>query len=80
MTDQPVTQEWSGPLLIGVDVGSTTVKAVVLNPDTMEIMWSDYQRHNTKQPEKTLELLDALFHAGDRDCQVLCLKMYAHLK
>ena len=60
MTDQPVTQEWSGPLLLGVDVGSTTVKAVVLNPDTMEIMWSDYQRHNTKQPEKTLELLEAI--------------------
>jgi activator of 2-hydroxyglutaryl-CoA dehydratase/predicted nucleotide-binding protein (sugar kinase/HSP70/actin superfamily) len=60
MTDQPVTYDRSGPLLIGVDVGSTTVKAVVLDPDTMEIIWSDYQRHNTKQPEKTLELLEAI--------------------
>ena len=44
-------------LVIGMDVGSTTVKAVVINPDTKEILWSDYQRHHTKQPEKVLELL-----------------------
>ncbi len=47
-------------LVIGMDVGSTTVKAVVVNPDTMDILWSDYQRHNTKQPEKVLELLEAI--------------------
>jgi len=44
-------------LMIGMDVGSTTVKAVVVDPATDEIVWSDYQRHETKQPEKTLELL-----------------------
>ncbi len=48
------------PVVIGVDVGSTTVKAVVLDPDTLEILWSDYQRHNTKQPEKVHELLEAI--------------------
>ena len=47
----------SKPVAIGVDVGSTTVKAVVLDPETLEILWSDYQRHNTKQPEKVAELL-----------------------
>jgi len=45
-------------LVIGVDVGSTTVKAVVLDPTSLEILWSDYQRHQTKQPEKVLELLE----------------------
>ena len=44
-------------LYIGFDVGSTTVKAVVIDVDKDEIIWSDYQRHDTKQPEKSLELL-----------------------
>ncbi len=47
-------------VVIGMDVGSTTVKAVVLDPTTLEILWSDYQRHQTKQPEKVLELLRAI--------------------
>src|SRR6185369_1231973 len=50
-------------LVIGMDVGSTTVKAVVINPDTKEILWSDYQRHHTKQPEKVLELCEAILAA-----------------
>ncbi|MED4731059.1 BadF/BadG/BcrA/BcrD ATPase family protein [Aneurinibacillus migulanus] len=44
-------------LVIGIDVGSTTVKATVVNPGSKEILWSDYQRHNTKQAEKVLEFL-----------------------
>ncbi len=48
------------PVVIGIDVGSTTVKAVVLDPASHDILWSDYQRHNTKQPEKVKELLDAI--------------------
>ena len=50
-------------LVIGMDVGSTTVKAVVIDAATKEILWSDYQRHLTKQPEKVLELLEAI-HAA----------------
>ena len=50
-------QEQYEKLYIGMDVGSTTVKAVVVDPITDEIVWQDYQRHDTKQPEKTLELL-----------------------
>ena len=46
--------------LVGVDVGSTTVKAVAVDAATDEIVWSDYQRHETKQPEKTLEFLGRL--------------------
>ena len=50
----------SAPLLVGVDVGSTTVKAVAVDPSTDAMLWSDYQRHETKQPEKTLEFLGRL--------------------
>jgi activator of 2-hydroxyglutaryl-CoA dehydratase/predicted nucleotide-binding protein (sugar kinase/HSP70/actin superfamily) len=41
--------------LVGFDMGSTTVKAVVVDESTDTIVWSDYQRHETKQPEKALE-------------------------
>ena len=47
-------------LAIGMDVGSTTVKATVVDPKTKAILWSDYQRHHTKQPEKVLELLQTI--------------------
>ncbi len=43
--------------LVGLDVGSTTVKAVVVDLATDSVLWQDYQRHETKQPEKTLEFL-----------------------
>src|SRR6204780_3865340 len=43
--------------LVGLDVGSTTVKATVVNAATDKVLWQDYQRHETKQPEKTLEFL-----------------------
>ncbi|MCP3688519.1 MAG: CoA activase [Gammaproteobacteria bacterium] len=45
---------------IGLDVGSTTVKAVVANAKSLQICWSDYQRHETRQAEKVLELLEAI--------------------
>ena len=47
-------------LFVGLDVGSTTVKAVVVDPAKDEILWKDYQRHDTKQPEKTLEFLQRI--------------------
>src|SRR5437588_503834 len=43
--------------LVGLDVGSTTVKAVVVDSATDEVLWQDYQRHETRQPEKPLEFL-----------------------
>ena len=43
--------------MVGLDVGSTTVKAIVVDAATDQILWQDYQRHETKQPEKTLEFL-----------------------
>ena len=47
----------STQFLVGLDVGSTTVKAVVVDAATDQVLWQDYQRHETKQPEKTLEFL-----------------------
>jgi predicted CoA-substrate-specific enzyme activase len=41
--------------LTGMDVGSTTVKAIVV--DDGKVTWQDYQRHNTRQAEKVLEFL-----------------------
>src|SRR5215475_7357867 len=43
--------------LVGLDVGSTTVKATVVDAASDQVLWQDYQRHETKQPEKTLEFL-----------------------
>ncbi len=44
-------------IIIGIDVGSTTVKATVVHPISKEILWSNYQRHHTKQAEKVLDFL-----------------------
>jgi predicted CoA-substrate-specific enzyme activase len=47
----------STQFMVGLDIGSTTVKAVVVEASTDAVLWQDYQRHETKQPEKTLEFL-----------------------
>jgi activator of 2-hydroxyglutaryl-CoA dehydratase/predicted nucleotide-binding protein (sugar kinase/HSP70/actin superfamily) len=54
------THDRTEAVVVGVDVGSTTVKAVALDPTSLAILWSDYQRHNTKQPEKVYELCGAI--------------------
>jgi predicted CoA-substrate-specific enzyme activase len=45
---------------VGLDVGSTTVKAIVVDVATDAILWQDYQRHETRQPEKVLEFLQRM--------------------
>ncbi|HEY0635976.1 MAG TPA: BadF/BadG/BcrA/BcrD ATPase family protein [Gammaproteobacteria bacterium] len=50
-------------MLIGIDVGSTTVKCVVVEPESLEIRWSRYERHETRQAEKLLELIEAIQQA-----------------
>lgn len=47
----------STKLVIGIDVGSTTCKATVVDPETKDILWSKYLRHETKQPEYVREML-----------------------
>ncbi|MDX8399636.1 MAG: BadF/BadG/BcrA/BcrD ATPase family protein [Gallionellaceae bacterium] len=41
--------------IIGLDIGSTTIKAVVT--ENGAVLWQDYQRHNTKQAEMTLTFM-----------------------
>src|SRR3984893_2261877 len=54
---QQVPHDHKTKFLVGLDVGSTTVKAVVVDAASDEVLWQDYQRHETKQTEKTLEFL-----------------------
>ena len=53
----------SASLVIGIDVGSTTVKAVVMNPESLDVLWQDYRRHNTRQAETTLAFLQDIMVA-----------------
>ncbi len=49
--------------LVGVDIGSTTVKAVAVD-SANEMVWRDYQRHETRQTEKLLEFLERMEALG----------------
>jgi activator of 2-hydroxyglutaryl-CoA dehydratase/predicted nucleotide-binding protein (sugar kinase/HSP70/actin superfamily) len=49
--------------IIGIDVGSTTVKMTVVDPTTKDILWKKYLRHETRQPEQTLAMLEEI-HAA----------------
>lgn len=44
---------------VGIDVGSTTLKAIVLN-DTDEIIYQSYERHKSKVRELSVEKLEEL--------------------
>jgi len=61
--EKPVQRQTQKPhdhstkFMVGLDVGSTTVKAVVVDAASDQVLWQDYQRHETKQPEKSLEFL-----------------------
>ena len=46
-------------LKIGLDIGSTTIKCVVLDQED-QILFSDYQRHYSQITQKTGELLAGL--------------------
>ena len=44
-------------LLLGLDVGSTTVKAVVVDPAMRETLYSTYRRHHARQAESLRPIL-----------------------
>jgi len=46
-------------LTVGLDVGSTTVKAVVIDRHK-KILWKKYERHRTRQMEKAAEFLESI--------------------
>ena len=45
-------------LRLGVDVGSTTVKAVALDPADNSVLFTRYQRHNAHQADAVRQLLE----------------------
>jgi predicted CoA-substrate-specific enzyme activase len=45
---------------VGIDVGSTTVKAVVVAAQSDETLWKDYRRHETRQVETLLDFLQRM--------------------
>ncbi|MDC0717965.1 BadF/BadG/BcrA/BcrD ATPase family protein [Nannocystis bainbridge] len=52
--------------IVGVDLGSTTVKAVVVEAATDTIVWKDYQRHESKQADRALKMFREIEEAvGD---------------
>ena len=61
----------SEALQVGIDVGSTTVKAVVMD-GRGEILWKRYQRHNTRQATLLRDFLAAI----EADFAGRALRMY----
>jgi len=59
---------------IGLDVGSTTVKAVLLSPDQNTVLFHCYERHNARQRETALSILKnvSVLFPGINVCPVLC--------
>ncbi|MCD8019879.1 MAG: acyl-CoA dehydratase activase [Clostridiales bacterium] len=58
---EPSNMEWDTEekeYRLGIDVGSTTVKLAVTDPDTREMLYSRYERHYAKQLETVLRLLE----------------------
>src|SRR4051812_19196113 len=58
-----MTQQAPDKVVIGIDVGSTTVKMTVVDPATKEILWSKYLRHETRKPEMTRDMLKEIHEA-----------------
>lgn len=55
-----ISSSSEGHLLVGLDVGSTTVKLIALEPDTHEVCFRAYERHHAKQSERAQELIAKL--------------------
>jgi predicted CoA-substrate-specific enzyme activase len=51
---------------IGLDVGSTSIKSVVMD-DSFNIIWKKYERHETKQAEKILSFLEYIEDEFQKD-------------
>jgi predicted CoA-substrate-specific enzyme activase len=45
---------------VGIDVGSTTVKAIVADAQSDEILWKDYRRHETRQVGTLMDFLQRM--------------------
>ena len=50
-------------IIVRLEVGSTTVKSVVIDPETDETLWKDYKRHEARQPEIVFQFLQDILLA-----------------
>lgn len=53
-------KEYSQKLLTGIDIGSTTTKVTVIDPEKNEILYSDYRRHHANQIKSVKSVLEEL--------------------
>ncbi len=53
--------------IVGLDVGSTTVKGVVISVPDGSIVWKDYRRHETRQAETVLDFLTRILSDLDAE-------------
>jgi len=54
------TPEYPQGLFLGLDVGSTTAKFVVMDPASNSVLLKDYRRHETRRPETCLDMQRAI--------------------
>ena len=64
---------YSQGLAAGIDIGSTTTKVAVLEPDSGEVLYSDYRRHHADQVHSVLNVLDQLARAFPEQTFRVCL-------
>lgn len=68
----PMQAPPDGPLILGIDAGSTTTKAVLLDPATQALVASHYGRTKGNPVGATRECLDALLsHVGNRPIEII---------
>lgn len=60
-------------LAAGIDIGSTTTKVAVLEPDSGAVLYSDYRRHHADQVRSVLNVLDQLAQAFPEQTFRICL-------
>ena len=48
------------PMLVGIDIGSTTTKIAVVDASAEKLIYSDYRRHHAKQRQSVCDALERL--------------------
>ncbi len=56
---------------VGIDVGSTTVKAVVLDPASSSVLYSEYERHGARQAQSVAAALERI-HSRFGESELYC--------
>ena len=60
MTDSMQNKSSGRALPAGIDIGSTTTKVAVLDPDTGDLLYSDYRRHHADQVSSVIQIMEQL--------------------